>query len=453
MKIARLLPRFRSIEKMLLPYAQREAWNRRQIESYQLDAINRIWSQAQQFNSYYQQLQSEHRLPSVFESLEQYTDLFPVLEKSVVREFPEQLLSSRKRPGAWRRTGGSTGVPTRVYWEQQAHLDALRSKYRCEQSHGLNVFDKRIFFWGHTGSYSPGVRGIAQKATLPIQDALRSRMRVSAYDLSERALRLVLPKMVAYQPRVIYGYASAVLRLARIAKKHNHRFEHLKLIVLTAEPADCAMLDEVEQSLGAKAVMEYGSCECGLMAYLMPDNQVHVREDQVLIETLPNASGTYDIVATLLNNPSFPMLRYRIGDTTSRPIQSPSQGFSILSDVQGRDNDIIFSRDGKLLHSMAVKHIVENYFGENRFLAVQDESGALEITIESEHELPSKKQNRLLADMEKRLDGFPVTVTTAAVIPGNLAGKHRWIIGKMAANGAPISAQRNATRTSISSPE
>ncbi len=438
MNLARLLPRFRRIEKMLLPYAQREDWSREKIAAYQLDAINRVWLHAQQFTTHYQKLKTRRRLPDVFDSLEQYTALVPVLEKSVVRQSPERLLSSRKQPGAWRLTGGSTGVPTRVYWEHKAHIEALRSKYRCEQSHGMNVFDKRIFFWGHAGSFSPGIRGRVDRIMLPIQDRLRHRMRVSAYDLSEDTLRSILQKMVAYQPRVIYGYASAVLRLARVAKKHGIQFQQLKLAVLTAEPCDRAMLEDVERGLGGKAVIEYGSCECGLMAYLMPDDQIHVREDQVLLETLPNDCGTHDIVATLLGNSSFPLLRYRIGDTTSCPIDLPSHGFAVLNDIQGRDNDIIFSRDGRALHSMAVKHIVENHFGENRFLAVQDRSGALEITIESEAELSSTKLNRLHIDLQKRLEGYPVTVNTAAAIPGNLAGKHRWIIGNMEPEDIPI---------------
>jgi phenylacetate-coenzyme A ligase PaaK-like adenylate-forming protein len=36
--------------------------------------------------------------------------------------------------------------------------------------------------------------------------------------------------------------------------------------------------------------------------------------------------GQYDIIVTVLNNPSFPLIRYAIGDVTSAELVEPSAG-------------------------------------------------------------------------------------------------------------------------------
>jgi len=42
-----------------------------------------------------------------------------------------------------------------------------------------------------------------------------------------------------------------------------------------------------------------------------------------------------------LNNPSFPLIRYSIGDVTQAPLETPSAGFAILKSVDGRENDLL----------------------------------------------------------------------------------------------------------------
>ncbi len=435
MKLLKLLPRFRQLETELNRFAQRERWSATELRDFQLQRINHVWTTARRNVPYYERLSREQNLPERFSSLSEYVELMPLLPKQVVREQPESFISRQAKPGSWHRTGGSTGVPTAIYWSHAAHREMLRSKYRSEQAHGVDVFDKKVFFWGHSGSFAPGFRGVAQRFLRPFQDKLRNRLRASAYDLSPQHLQEHLARMESFSPRSLYGYSSAIDLLAGAAERYGTALPDLRLVVLTAEPADARMLARVARRLKATAVVEYGAVECGLIAYLMPDGTLRTRDDVVFVETVPTGPATHDIVVTVLNNPSFPLMRYCIEDTTVAPRQQPENGFGILVNVQGRSNDMLISKSGKCLHPMAVKHVLEHWPEIRRFTAKQSIGGDMKVTLETNELLSDGLVTSLRSRLESILDGYSVEMELVDAIPGNLAGKHRWIISDLAARG------------------
>lgn len=426
-----LLPRFRKLDEQLRSFEDRESWSADEISHFQLGRLNQIWNQAKCNVPYYKSLGS--RLPAQFDSLSQFSELVPVLPKQVVRNNPEQFFSRKASRGSWYRTGGSTGNPMKIYWGRDAHHEVLRAKYRSEQAHGLEVFDKKVFLWGHEGSFAPGIAGRFQRIARPVHDRLRNRKRISAYDLSDERLLSNLKMMERFAPRSLYGYSSAISLMADVANGTQFDLPSLRVAIMTAEPADSFMRQQVADQLGCTAVIEYGAMECGLMAYSMPDGTLRTRDDIVLVETIRNQHGLYDIVVSVLNNHSFPLLRYRIEDTTSQPRRRPDRGFGILQDVQGRSNDLLISKSGKKLHSMAVKHTLECWPSVRRFTAYQRSTGELAVTIESSDAFPASLGEMLKRQLVELLDGYPVTMETVQTLPGNLAGKHRWIISELAA--------------------
>jgi phenylacetate-CoA ligase len=439
MKLLRLLPRFRHIDQTLREFEAREGWSRHEIEAYQLERINRLWSSAKNDVPYYRKLAQDCRLPERFHSLDEYSRCMPTLSKQSVRLSRQEFLSERPKAGRWHLTGGSTGNPTAVYREHIAHAEMLRGRYRCEQAHGLDVLDNKVFLWGHEGSFSPGWKGLAERAIRPWEDWLRNRLRLSAYDLSEEALAAHVLTMQRFQPRSIYGYSSAVMLLAQVVGASAQLLPTLKLAILTAEPSDQDMRQQVAEMLQCTAVVEYGAVECGLLAYGMPDGTIRTRDDTVFIETIPkfdeplqnepySEPRSYDIVVTVLNNASFPLLRYRIEDVTSQPVNRPANGFGILTDVQGRANDHLVGMHGKKLHSMALKHALECWPDIRRFHAYQDRDGHLKITLETPHGISAKLVRQLENHLTDLIEGFPVEIRTLPLIAGNLAGKHRWIV-------------------------
>lgn len=425
-RIVRLLPRFRQAKRELEILRDRESWSREQISRWQLDKINGVWRTAIHNVPYYREIFQTLNLPKQFESLQHFSESVPVVEKAAVREQPLRFLSSHPSPGKWLRTSGSTGIYTRVYWENSAHHEMLRCKYRGEQAWGLNIFDPKALLWGATNTCSSGLWGKIERKLEPVLDGLRCRKRLSAYRLSECELQSHVEELKKFKAVSLYGYSTAILLLAKYVESTGDKLPDLKLAIMTGETADQAMVAQCQQALGCGVAVEYGSVECGLLAYRYPDGELHVREDHIFMETVSRADGLFDILVTVLNNPSFPLIRYRIGDTSIAPLVVPDCGFAHITKLAGRENDLMISKSGRSIHSMAIKHTIENYPNVRRFRAIQQEDGSLNVEVETE--VTDLSQFERCAEMLKDwLDGFPVHLKLSRELSSSESGKHRWI--------------------------
>jgi phenylacetate-CoA ligase len=220
--------------------------------------------------------------------------------------------------------------------------------------------------------------------------------------------------------------------LARAAAESRFTCDSLRLITLSAEPAFLDLVDEIERAFGVPAVVEYGSVECGFIAHECPDRVLRVREDMCLVETLPRDDGRYEIVVTVLNNPSFPLIRYAIEDVTDAPLHVPPAGFAVLQNVVGRSNDFLQGRTGKQVHPQGVKHVLEHCGSISRFRAHQDASGALALQVQFHGPISTAELGRMEQKLSELLDGYAASIEIVETMPTTLAGKHRWIISDLA---------------------
>jgi phenylacetate-CoA ligase len=447
MRLLRHLPRFRQAYRALGELEARESWSRTQIEAWQLDRLNAVWTHARAHVPYYRRLAAS--LPPHFTSLAEFSGLVPLLHKEHVRERSGDLLSAQPAPGRWRFTGGSTGAVTRVYWPTEGHREVLQGRYRFYASWGLDLYDRMAYLWGHAASFAPGLKGWLAWLRRPLEDWLRNRIRLSAYRLGQAHLRRHLDRLTRSRAAALYGYSSAIALLGREAQGCGWRCPTLRLAILTAEPAFPPLLEAAERGLGVPAVVEYGSVECGLLAAEATDRTLRVREDLVLLETLPQPDGRHEIVVSVLNNPSFPLLRYALGDATSAPLQRPGRGFAVLADVAGRHNDFIVTRSGRPLHWTHLDHVVGVFKGVRRFRAQQHADGSLRVELEAEDPARPPDAVGLKQAVGDILEGYPIELAVVAALPPNRAGKHRWVESALA---QPVSTgPRGAARMIVQS--
>ena len=449
MKLMRFLPRFQRALRSLQTKAERETWSRSAIEAFQLDRLNAVWEHAAAYVPYYRGLRTKGDLPLRFSSLSEFRSTVPVLSKSEVRTKPQSFLSEQPRRGEWKRTGGSTGTPMSVYWASEAHLEMLRTRYRFYAMWDIDIFDRTAFLWGHSASFAPGLAGKVARLRQPLEDRLRNRIRLSAYHLGKNDLHKYLQKILRFRPVSVYGYSRALYLLACKAAENGFRCDSLKLFTLTGEPAFPYIVEKIERTFSVPAAVEYGSVECGLVAGEWPDRTLRVREDAVFVETLPREDGRYEIVVSVLNNPSFPLLRYELGDVTDAPLNCPDHGFSILKNVVGRNNDFIVIRSGRFLHSARFdalfKYHSKAIYG---FQIRQDENGALAVLLEMNlRSAPADIDVQgLQRKMHELVEGYPVTLKVVESIPQTLAGKHRIVMSDLAT--ALIREKEKISRTS-----
>ena len=427
MKLMRFLPRFRKAYRMLEMLEARESWSRDEIEAFQLDRVNALWEQASRHVPYYRTLAAESNLPPRFCSLGEFRATVPVLPKFEVRARRDSFFSEKAERGCWEFTSGSTGTPTPVYWGKEAKHRTLRAQYRFRAMWGIDIFDRMAVLWGHAASFAPGLAGLAARMSMPWRDWLRNWIRLSAYYLGRDDLRQYLRQIANFRPAAIYAYSTAAYLLALEAQATGFTCDSLKMVNLAAEPVFPYMAEAVERAFGVPAVTEYGSVECGFLAGEWRDRKLRVREDGVLMETLPRNDGRYDIVVSVLSNPSFPLIRYAIGDVTSAALEFPERGFAILTNVTGRYNDLVLSRSGRYIHPLRLDEVFEHKDGIRRWRVQQDSSGTLSVVIELHNDEVSIDRGKLVRELEDVVEGFAVSLQVATTLPKTAAGKHRWI--------------------------
>jgi phosphoenolpyruvate mutase len=432
MKLLQYLPRFRRASRALHTLAQRESWSRSQIEAFQLDRLNALWQHATAHVPYYRQLAAKARLPARFDSLDGFQACMPILPRATIQANPQAFLSQQAAPGRWVCTGGSTGTPMNAYWGRSAHLEMLQARYRLHDAWGVDVFDRTAFLWGHSAALRRGLAGSIAWLRQPVEDWLRNRIRLSAYHLGRDDLRDYLRRIAAFGPAALYGYSRAIYMLACEAEASRFRCDSLKLITLTGEPAHDYLSETIERVFGVPAVVEYGSVECGFLAGEAADRSLRVREDLVLLETLPRDDGRFDIVVSVLNNSSFPLIRYAIADVTDASLKLPAQGFAVLHDVAGRDNDLILTRSGRALHSARFDALFK--YGTDvirQFRVRQHSDGALTVALELNDADASLDLSMMERKIRHLVEGYPVKVEAVQTMPATPAGKHRLVLSDL----------------------
>jgi phenylacetate-CoA ligase len=432
MSILRFLPRYRGLEEALRRLESHERWSREAIESHQLARVNTLWHNAVRDVPYYGALRRQNRLPATFTSLREFAAEVPELPREHVRNRPDSLRSRRLEPGRWLRTGGSTGTPTRVYWSSRSHRASLHAQYRFRKLWGIDVFDRTAMLWGHAASFAPGVTGLVDRARRPAEDWFRKRLRLSAYRLGDDDLRGYLGQMARFRPTWLYAYSSAAYLLARAAEAEAAPVPPLKAVVVTAEPAPAFVLETIETGFGCPALVEYGSVDCGFLAYTDPDRSLRVREDRVILETVPEGD-LHAILVTVLDNPSFPLIRYRIGDVVAKGIEKKENGFGVLEPIRGRTNDALVTRTGRRVHPESVTHVLKQETDAiAQFQARQSRDGAVVVYLKKAEPQRQLDATRLIRKLGDLLEGQDVRLEPLDELPKTPGGKHRWVISELA---------------------
>ena len=438
MTLLRLLPRFRRAYREMDTLAARERWSRVEVDAWQLERLNAVWAHAAAHVPHYRHLAGRLRLPGRFASLDEFRTTVPVLARSAIKHDPRPFLSERPTPGSWHVSSGSTGSPTSFYWGYEAHQEALRCRYRLQAAWGADIFDRTAMLWGNGAAHTPGLAGVVARWRRRAEDQLRNRLRLSAYLLDPVPLRDHLARLAAFRPVMLYAYSTAAYLLAREAEETGFRCDALKFCCLSAEPASAHRVAAVERGFGVPAVVEYGATECPLIAGEGPDRRCRVREDLVLVETVPDDTGRHEIVLTVLCNPSFPLLRYAIGDVTDTPLEVPARGFAVLNSIGGRRNETLLTGAGRVLHPLRFDFLFGFDLAETvrRYQVHQKADGAVAVTVEVTGPVSSQKVARLQRELDDLLEGYPVTLAFVRELP-RAARKHRWTTSELTTPAEP----------------
>jgi phenylacetate-CoA ligase len=313
------------------------------------------------------------------ESATDWLGRFPILTRDAVREHFTELVVDRlrgeiaspesvsRRRFDWLvvKTGGSTGVPTTVVHDAPGRDWGRTTRLYAARQCGFPLGTPHFRLWGSEQDL------LNQRASFPqrLMSGLQADIPLNAFKAKEADLRRHLETMLE-NPRVrhLMTYVDAAAGLAEFIREQKlppPRFESIMACAGTVTPEYRRLLEE---TFGAEVFDKYGSRECADMACECARHTgLHVCSPNVFLEIVdpagrpcpPGATGR--ILVTLLNNSSFPMIRYEVGDMASwaAPGTCPcGSSFPRLASLQGRQDDMLVTEDGTLQSSVFVRHFV-----------------------------------------------------------------------------------------------
>lgn len=296
--------------------------------------------------AYFRQLRTTLPLFSGFASFEE----LPIIDKSFVNRHRDALINRTYRGKQVRKkTGGSTGEPL-VYFtstETQSYLWA--GLFLSWEAAGYRLGDKVAFIAG-SSLYGTGFKQRLYYKLLRVT-------LLSAFDMSAARMDAYAATLASGRFRLLYGYASAIHRLARYLLDHERPLKtRLRGIVCTAETLTPTMRADIEAAFDAPCFNQYGCHEAGVSAFECEQHRgLHLLSPRAYAEVLPDGS----LVSTDLSNHAMFLPRYITGDRV-RMAAHPcpcGRGFPLIEEVLGRQNDIVVDSRGAAVHSEFFTHL------------------------------------------------------------------------------------------------
>ena len=373
-------------------------WSPDQHRQHQWQQMKALLQHAYEHVPYYHRVLDDAGVhPDHLRSAEDWHRL-PLLDKELIRAHKEEMVADNMRHRTLPfNTGGSTGRPLELYWER-GRTRTLERAFMWRQ------WSWAGFDFGHRTAV---IRGQTVREGLWHYDPIDKHLFVSAYNLSDAAMRRVIGKLRHYRPASIQAYPSTLALLATWMKQHNEpRIDGVKVLLCGSEnlyPAQKSLFAEV---FAARVYSWYGHAEaCCLAGYCDQQDYYHAYSEYSYVELVddagrvvpwePGARG--ELVGTSFLNNTMPFIRYRTGDISTAGPKSCSCGrnYPLIAKIEGRKQEYVVTADGR---AIALTGLI---FGQHwhafarmkQVQLVQDQPGRITVRlVRTEQFSPSDEQ-------------------------------------------------------------
>jgi len=341
-------------EKYLQEIVVRDDWSKKQIEDWQQEALEKMLDHAVATVPHYRELWSEiiKDKPGL-----SHRDLlnWPILEKTTVKSNPERFISEQYKGKKMfpMSTSGTSGTPMNFLLDREAlSIWYALYEHRIKRWNGVSDQDR----WANVGGQLI-CRIDQKKPPFWVWNMPMKQLYLSSYHITSSNVGYYLNALKSHKIQYLLGYVSSIYSIVSIGTSQNLEFPKLKLIITNAEPLFQHQRQAISKAFSCPVIQTYSGCEfafggnedlSGTM-YLWPEAGVMevVDEDgQVLPE-----GKVGNFVITGLINKAMPLIRYRLGDSGAIAPEdvSRSKNYPALQEITGRNDDLVYTIDGKLV--------------------------------------------------------------------------------------------------------
>lgn len=354
---------------------QRQLWIRKQLQETLIRASEGTRYYAEVFKNLGFDPRTDFEGPQTLAKL-------PLLTKDIIRDRFEDLVDERyRRLSAYAETSGTTGKPMRMLLNEDYIALDYACMYEMWAQAGYRFRDPFLAL----RSYVPSHAG----EPLWRHDKAQNTLFMSAYHFSPRNAAEYMKTIQEFQPKFIRSYPSSLMVLAEYLERTGQKLPSVKGLFTASETMTPHEREAIERVFGKILFDWYGMTEPTLVAYEGSDHDgMNIVWQYGHAEFIPDetlAVGDYRLIATSLQNPVMPFIRYDTGDLVSRHASASDQTLypQKLARVQGRKDDVIVTPDGRRLPSVNFYSVFRSAPGVVRFQIVQYGASDIVVNIES----------------------------------------------------------------------
>ena len=322
--------------------------SRQELRAVQLQRVKLILSHAYANVPFYKRRFKEASVD--IDAIQTLSDLrkVPTLSKEDLRSTPpEQMVPAGVKLQALGKvsTSGTAGPPIAVYFDETALSWRQACTDRVEDAIGLDPWDRDAVL--HFSSSKDKDQASLQLRMKRL--ALTRRQRYVRPFYFTYSCEEILAELIKYKPAVVEGQP-AYLRELKNALMKAHKVLKLKLLISSGDILDNFTRKELESFFRCPVYEVYGAQDVGPLAWQCKVREGHHVNAEINYQECVDEKGEEcavgeagEIAVTCLDNYSFPLIRYKVGDVISFDAPSCECGrtLPLLRKIEGRRHDFI----------------------------------------------------------------------------------------------------------------
>ncbi len=358
----------------------------------------------------------------------------PLLTKQDIRENGERLLSCefRREDLVETKTGGSTGVALRLYFDKRCQEMRNAAAMRSDRWAGWDIGSKVAAIWGNP----PATDSLKKKLRNLLLDRI---LYLDTMHIDEGSVCRFLEDWRREQPLVMFGHSHSLyilsLYLQRLGISDIHPRGIISTSMMLLEP-ERRLIEEVFQ---CQVTNRYGCEEVGLIACECEQHRgLHLNIDHLVIEflredgTVAKPGEEASIVVTDLINRGMPLIRYRVGDMGIRSDRrcACGRGLPLMERVTGRQADFLKRPNGSLVAGVSlVERTLTAIPGIEQMQLVQNTLNHLYVKVVKDSNFDEASERKLQREFcEVFGPELAVEIQYVSALEQTLAGKYRFAI-------------------------
>ena len=373
----------------------------RQIVKYAADTV-----------PYYQNLFRKEGIDP--ESIKTVHDLqrIPLVEKATVRKNPRLFIStSREGKGSIAfTTSGSTGEPSTIHHDHDSLLANIAYGER-ERAVLSAMFGKRV---GIREAYIVRPRSTITKVwdyyrKHTFASSSRPRLLLDVLQPIEQ----IVDAFNSFRPDILVGYGSYLEALFRTLKFKGTRVHLPRVLFYGAECMTDPGKALIEREFGISVLSMYNAVEAFKIGFLCEAGDGFHLHDDLCHVRIMNANGKDaqpgdkgQVVISNLVNRGTVLLNYCLGDVASLATGKCSCGrvLPLLSELEGRVEDILFLSNGGFVHPRAVWAVLSKRNEVLKYQLIQHELERFELRLVTvDYQSYQLAEGDILADLRRLL--------------------------------------------------